>query len=565
MITPKESSIRLCAIGFCFAACFIACSCSFAAKKKLNILYITVDDMNDWVGCLDGHPQIQTPNIDRLVERGVLFTNAHCVVPACSGSRAANWTGLSPENNLVYGNGQKIENTMPNAMVLPKDLENQGYATFGTGKLFHGNNGSRFQEYGPDYNKWWPITDEEKEISKAEIEAGGPYVKHLIPRLGITMPLNQMPRDRSPGSTTIESFDWGIIDRPDNEFTDTLCANYAVGKLSQSHERPFFLGVGIYRPHQPLWAPKRFHDLYPPESVVLPATYQDDLNDVSVTAQDFGRYAVTSGAHKTTVEWGQWRDAVSAYMACISFADEQVGRVLDALDASPYSENTMIVLWSDHGWQLGEKEHWGKFTAWERSTRVPLIVVPPRNAQPEGFQANSRSDQPVSLLDVYPTVADMLGVDKRKDLDGHSLLPLIKNPQKKRSHPAVTAIGRGTWSIRDSKWRFIHYFDGARELYDLKKDPEEWTNLINNKKYSKVVERLSKHIPEDTNWKYYVRYKDFKAVVPADGSNMMLYGPGAQIIYEAKDVAKEYPKMVQTIETYLKSNGVTDKNVTMLD
>jgi arylsulfatase A-like enzyme len=192
-------------------------------------------------------------------------------------------------------------------------------------------------------------------------------------------------------------------------------------------------------------------------------------------------------------------------------------------------------------------------------------VVPPRNAQPEGFQANSRSDQPVSLLDVYPTVADMLGVNKRKDLDGHSLLPLIKNPQKKRSHPAVTAIGRGTWSIRDSKWRFIHYFDGARELYDLKKDPEEWTNLINNKKYSKVVERLSKHIPEDTNWKYYVRYKDFKAVVPADGSNMMLYGPGAQIIYEAKDVAKEYPKMVQTIETYLKSNGVTDKNVTMLD
>ena len=553
MTTRENTTIRLWGISL-FAAMFCISCLTGSAAEKPNILYITVDDMNDWVGCLDGHPQIQTPNIDRLAERGVLFTNAHCVVPACSGSRAANWTGLSPENNLVYGNGQKIEKTMPNAMVLPKDLENQGYATFGTGKLFHGNNESRFQEYGPTYNKWWPITDEEKVISKAEIEAGGSYVKHRIPRLGITMPLNKMPRDRSPGSSTIESFDWGVIDRPDNEFTDTLCANYGIEKLNQSHEKPFFLGVGIYRPHQPLWVPKRFHDLYPPESVILPATYQDDLNDVSKSAQDFGRYAVTSGAHKTTVEWGQWRNAVSAYMASISFADAQVGRLLDALDASPYSENTMIVLWSDHGWQLGEKEHWGKFTAWERSTRVPLIVVPPRNAQLNGFKPNTRSDQPVSLLDVYPTVVEMLEVNKRNDLDGHTLLPLIKNPQKKRTHAAVTAIGRGTWSIRDSKWRFIQYFDGSRELYDLENDPQEWTNLINQSKHSKVVERLSKQIPEDTNWKHFVRYGEYKAVIPEDGSPMLLYGPGSAIIYENEDVSKEYPEVVQAINSYLNSN-----------
>lgn len=535
---------------------FLASSLCIASvsvgKERPNILYITVDDMNDWVGCLDGHPQIQTPNIDRLAERGVLFTNAHCVVPACSGSRAANWSGLSPVNNGVYGNGQRIEKTKPDAVFLPQDLAAQGYVTMGTGKLLHGKSENMLDEYGPGFNKWWPITDEEKEIPKSSIEAGGPYVKHEIPRLGITMPLNKMPRDRNKGSTTIESFDWGIIDRPDEEFTDTLCADYAIEKLNGTYDKPFFLGVGIYRPHQPLWAPKRFHDLYPPESVILPAVYQGDLEDVSKIARDFGRYPVTSGAHHTTVEWGQWRNAVSAYMACISFADAQIGRVLDALDASPYADNTMIVMWSDHGWQLGEKEHWGKFTAWERSTRVPLVIVPPKNAQPTGFQPNSKSARPVSLLDVYPTVVDMAGVEKREDLDGQTLMPLIKNPDRKWSRPAVTAIGRGTFSIRDEHWRYIHYFDGSEELYDMKHDPDEWKNLITNPEHVAVVKRLSQHVPQDDGYKHFVRYGEFKAVIPEDGSGMLLYGPGPEIIYEDQEVSKKYPEVVRAIEDYLK-------------
>ena len=562
MTASKNFLNRFCILS-CSAAFFSILYCSvFAAQEKPNILYLTVDDMNDWVGCLGGHPQVQTPNIDRLAERGVLFTNAHCVVPACSGSRAANWSGLSPVNNGVYGNGQRIEQTKPDAVFLPQDLAKQGYRTMGTGKLLHGKSEQMLQEYGPGFNKWWPITDDEKEITKAEIEAGGPYVKHHIPRLGITMPLNKMPRDRNPLSTTIESFDWGVIDRPDNEFTDTLCANYAIDKLNDDFDKPFFLGVGIYRPHQPLWVPKRFHDLYPPESVILPSVYQDDLNDVSKIARDFGRYAVTSGAHKTTVEWGQWRNAVSAYMASISYADAQLGRVLDALDASPYAENTMIVLWSDHGWQLGEKEHWGKFTAWERSTRVPLIIVPPRNAQPKGFKPDSRSERPVSLLDVYPTVVDMLDLEKREDLDGRSLVPLIKNPDAKWNKTALTAIGRGTWSIRDSRWRYIHYFDGSEELYDLENDPEEWNNLIRKKKYTKVIQRLSKQVPEDDNWKQFVRYGEFKAAIPADGSPMLLYGPGSKIIYEDKDVSRDYPEVVKAITSYLKDNNISDKFVT---
>lgn len=524
---------------------------SLSGYDKPNLLIVTFDDMNDWVGCLDGHPQVKTPHIDRLAERGMLFTNAHCVVPACSGSRAANWTGLSPVNNGVYGNGQRIERTLPGTLFLTRDLAGQGYRTFGTGKLFHGKNENYFQEYGPDYNKWWPITNEETRISRAELDAGGPFVEHAVPRLGITLPLNRMPRDRNKGSTRIESFDWGIIDRPDEEFTDVLCADYAIEKLGQDHDQPFLLGVGIYRPHQPLWAPKRFHDMYPPESVQLPPVYQDDLEDVPAIARDFGRYAVTSGAHKTTVEWGQWRNAVSAYLACISFADAQLGRILDALDASPYADNTLVVVWSDHGWQLGEKEHWGKFTAWERSTRVPMIIVPPGNAESKGFQAGSRCDRPVSLLDVYPTVVDVLGVEKRKDLDGRSLLPLLKNPEAVWPHPALSAIGRGTWSVRDGRWRYIRYFDGSEELYDLQNDPDEWSNLINHPDHAGAARRLAREIPDDPRFSHFVGVGDFKAVVPADGGPLLLYGPEADIIYEEKDVSGQYPEVVRHVKTYL--------------
>jgi arylsulfatase A-like enzyme len=558
MTTPKNTSTKFWIIGLFAAMCCISWLTGSAAEKP-NILYIAFDDMNDWVGCLDGHPQIQTPNIDRLAERGVLFTNAHSAVPVCSGSRAATWSGWSPVKNGVYGNGQRIEKTSPDAIFLPQDLASQGYLTMGTGKLLHGKSEIMLQEYGPGFDKWMPILEEERKISKAEIAASGPFVKHEIPRLGITMPLNEMPRDREPLSSTIESFDWGVIDRPDEEFSDTLCADYVVEKLKQKFDKPFFLGMGIYRPHQPLWVPKRFHDLYPPESVILPSVYQDDLKDVSKIAQDFGRYAVTSGAHKTTVEWGQWRNAVSAYMASISFADYLLGRVLDALDASPYADNTMIVMWSDHGWQLGEKEHWGKFTAWERSTHVPLIIVPPKNAQPQGFNANTRSERPVSLLDVYPTVVDVLGLDKRDDLDGRSLLPLIMDPGAKWNRPAVSAIGRGTFSVRDSRWRYIRYFDGSQELYDLKADPDEWTNVVDDPANANVVARLSKQIPTEDGYKHFVRYGEFKAVIPEDGSRMLLYGPGSAVIYEDKDVSKDHPDIVQAINSYLKSNPKAGK------
>ncbi len=523
-------------------------------SSKFNVLYITIDDLNDWVGCLERHPQVKTPHIDRLAERGLLFTNAHCVVPACSGSRAANWTGLSPINNGVYGNGQRIEKTLPNATMLTHDLQAQGYYTMGTGKLFHGNNENYFDEYGPDYDKWMPILPDERTISKASLANTEPYVRHDIPRLGITMPLNRMPRDRDRGSDTIESFDWGVINRPDEEWTDTQSADWAVKKLGQSYEQPFFLAVGFYRPHQPLWAPKRFHDMYPPESVVLPEVLKEDLEDVSKIAKGFGRYALTSGAHKTVVENGQWRNAVSAYLASITYIDHELGKVLDALDASQHSDNTLIVLWSDHGWQLGEKEHWGKFTTWERSTKVPLIAVPPLSKRPSGFEPGRRCRQPVSLLDVYPTVIDALDLDASTDLDGHSLIPLISNPDAQWPHMAITYVGRGTETIRHKRWRYTRYFDGSEELYDHKRDPHEWNNLIDDPEYANIVQWLSSELPPDPNYDHFIRHGDFKAVVPSDGSPLMLFGPKVEMLAESKDVSKKHPDIVKHIQRHLENH-----------
>lgn len=559
----NESNLLKAAFRLCVIATFWLFPATVFAANRPNILYITIDDLNDWVGVLEGHPQVKTPHIDRLAERGMLFTNAHCVVPACSGSRASNWTGLLPMNTGVYGNGQKLEKENPDARVLPQDLAVQGYYTMGTGKLIHGKSQAYFDEYGPDYNKWRPIQDEELKITAEELTASDPYVRHEIPRLGITMPLNKMPRDRRPGSSVIDSFDWGVIDRPESEWTDTQSADWAVEKLGNSYDQPFMLAVGFYRPHQPLWAPKKYHDMYPPQSIILPEVWADDLDDLSRTAQDLGRYALTSGRHDTTVENGQWRNAVSAYLACISFVDAQLGKVLDALDNSEHADNTMIVLWSDHGWQLGEKEHWGKFTAWERSTRVPLIIAPAVNDTSGAFNTRKPVRAPVSLLDVYPTVIDMLGLDRRSDLDGQSMVDLMAGETKGWKKGAVSTVGRGTHTVRVWNWRYTRYFDGSEELYNLKTDPHERTNLIDDPAHAKIIKRLAKGIPNDPNYDHFVRYGDFKAVVPADGSPLMLYGPKVEMFAEAKDVSKDYPAIVTHIERYLSRHPNAPKHLNL--
>ncbi|HRX82268.1 MAG TPA: sulfatase-like hydrolase/transferase, partial [Pirellulaceae bacterium] len=253
--------------------------------------------------------------------------------------------------------------------------------------------------------------------------------------------------------------------------------------------KPLFLGVGYYRPHIPLWAPARFFERFKSAPGVLPQVKSNDLNDLSDSGKRWAIEPVTAGSHATVVEHNQWRAAVEAYLACVTYVDHEIGRLLDAFDNSAASENTVVVLWSDHGWHLGEKEHWGKWTGWERSTRVPLIVVPPKN-RAEQFVKNISCDQPVGLIDLYPTLIEMCEIASPDVLDGHSLVPLLREPEAANSEHVLTMFDQGNTSLRTGRWRYIRYADGSEELYDHQSDPNEWTNLASIDKHTKQMVSL---------------------------------------------------------------------------
>jgi arylsulfatase A-like enzyme len=308
----------------------------------------------------------------------------------------------------------------------------------------------------------------------------------------VVLPLNRMPSDRAPNAVKGESFDWGPFDVPDADFGDTLITDWAIGKLKAGFEKPFFMGVGYYRPHIPLYAPKRFFDRFATSPAQLPSVKKDDLDDLAETAKRWAIEPVTAGSHATVVKHKQWRAAVEAYLACVTYVDYEIGRLLDALDNSAFADNTIIVLWSDHGWQLGEKEHWGKWTGWERSTKVPLIVVPAKKRAGQ-LAVGSRCDQPVNLIDLYPTLIELCDIAAApQKLDGQSLVPLLREPGRNTGRGSVTMFDPGNGSLRTDRWRYIRYADGSEELYDLTNDPNEWDNLANNAKYAGEKKSLKK-------------------------------------------------------------------------
>lgn len=487
MITKKVFILFAAALPF-------ATTTSFAEEKtKPNVLFISIDDLNDWLGCLDGHPQALTPNIDKLASQGVLFSNAHCASPACRPSRAAVMTGLLPNKTGVWSNDTKsLKELMPDVVTLPQAFNAGGYRTLGTGKLFHSRkNRKGFHEYERVQQRWSPTSYKEATYTDEEFSSK----KTDTPRKVITdsqgnkviLPLNGMPSDRKPDKPEPESFDWGPWDVPDVEHGDTQVTNWAIEKLKEEPSEPLFLAIGYYRPHIPLWAPARFFERFKDNPGKLPPFNKTDLNDLSDKAQKIALEALTAGSHASVVKYGEWEKAIEAYLACVTYVDEEIGRLLEALENSPYAENTMIVLWSDHGWHLGEKQHWGKWTAWERSTKVPLIITPPKKDAAKFPTAGTLCERPVSLIDLYPTLMDFCGIDGPNNLDGQSLIPLVKDPKLETGRAVVTSIDIGNYSIRTDQYRLIIYDDGSREFYDLKKDPNEWDNLIDNEDYQDKI------------------------------------------------------------------------------
>lgn len=471
----------------------------FAAKP--NVLFIAVDDLNDWIGCLGGHPQALTPNMDRLAKRGVLFTNAHCAAPACNPSRAAVFSGLMPARTGVWSNNSaRIEKAAPKAKLLTHAFREAGYQTLGTGKMLHGTGGVLFEEYFGVNQRWSPFPKNSVPYTQAELPSKGTEnPRHVLKDSRgrtVVLPINRMPSDRKPNSVAGESFDWGGFDVPDSDFGDTKITTWAIDKLNDGlgPKKPFFLGVGYYRPHIPLFAPQKYFERFKLTPGKLPPVRKDDLQDLGPAGRKWAVEAVTAGSHATVLKHKQWRAAVEAYLACTTYVDHEIGRLLNALDQSGAAANTWIVLWSDHGWHLGEKEHWGKWTGWERSTRVPLMIVPPKRLAKQFAPGGEHCAQPVGLIDLFPTLAEACNVPAPKHLDGQSLLPLLRDPAKATGRVLTTTFDQGNVSHRTTRWRYLRYANGEEELYDLRNDPNEWTNLAADPRLAEIKSRLAKRL-----------------------------------------------------------------------
>jgi len=433
-----------------------------AQEDRMNVLFLVIDDLNSWLlGDTNRYAgKVVAPNIRRLADSGVLFTRAYTAAPVCSPSRTAFFSGVAPWNSGHYHNtpGANISEPLNNALSLAGSFKRAGYTTASYGKITH----------GWDQREHW----DDKVGHKRDPAPPG-------------APLTPVGRGEQ---------DWGPIHLTEEEMNDTLMADYAIKQLQKKHDRPFFLACGLFNPHMPWYVPKKYFDMFPLEEVTIPELKENDLDDVPV----LGRL-LTAGKSKfvdAVLEHGLHKQAVQGYLATTAYADAQIGRVLDALENSPYKDNTIVVLLTDHGFHLGEKHHWQKATLWEEATHCLLMFKVP-GLTPDG----AASQRFVSLLDIYPTLADLCSLKAPVYLDGRSLVPLLKNPEAEWESTAITGLTSkgGPWypyiSIRNEMGRYIRYAQGQEEYYDCTRDPHEWINQIGNPKYAAVIKKLRASVP----------------------------------------------------------------------
>jgi arylsulfatase A-like enzyme len=470
------------------------------ADQPPNVLFISMDDQNDWIGPLAGHTQAKTPNLDRLAKRGVVFANAHCAAPLCNPSRASVFSGRQPFETGVFTNGGKdIREVVGDDALLPKHFAAAGYRTFGTGKLLHSSSKGLFDEEFFPPQRWSPFTSKQVNYTDQELSSKGtsnPRHVTMLKGREVVLPLNRMPSDRTPDENGGDSFDWGPLDVEDEDMGDGQVTTWAAEALRAKHERSIFVAVGFYRPHIPLFAPRKYFDLYEGMNIDLPETKADDFDDLPQMARELAIEGTTGGSHATVLKYDQWHEAVKAYMACTSFIDAQVGRLLDAIDSGPNADNTIVILWSDHGWHLGEKQHWGKWTGWQRSTQVPLIVAPARNDGSFSASLGTHCDATVSLLDLYPTLNDLCSLPSRDKLAGQSLVRLLRNPGEIGDRAVLTTFGKGNFSVTAGQWHYIRYENASEELYDRESDPHEWANLASNPEYEQRKTTMATYLPK---------------------------------------------------------------------
>ncbi|MEM7792258.1 MAG: sulfatase [Verrucomicrobiota bacterium] len=430
-------------------------SLSTMAGERMNVLFLAVDDLNTW---LLNDPQrysgkVVAPNIQALAQSGVLFRQAYTSSPYCSPSRTAFLSGVSPWRSGVYDNAALTEQSVPlqEATSLPLLFKQAGYFTASYGKIEHG-----WKSRGA-----W---DDEMPHKRDPIPPSAPF---------------------SPAASG--EHDWGPTHLKESEMRDTQYADRTIAQLRRTHDKPFFVACGLFHPHMPWYVPEKYFDLFPLDEVTLPKLKEGDLDDLPPLAE---RVLTKRRLVDRTLGTGEHKRAVQGYLATTAYSDAQIGRVLDALDESPYRDNTIVILISDHGFHLGEKNHWQKATLWEEATHCLMMMRVPGLTKP-----NQVSIRFVSLQDIYPTLAELCGLEKPDYVDGRSLVPLLKQPDAAWPTTAISALYEQFISIRTNGFRYIRYAEGEEEFYDMNKDPHQWTNLITNPEYASVINQHRQALP----------------------------------------------------------------------
>lgn len=475
----------------CCSVSGVMVSGQLAAQPKLeqqpNILLISVDDLNDWIEPLMGHPNSYTPNLNRLAQRSVVFTNAYCPVPLSGPSRTSFLSGMYPSTTGVY---YQIRDTalrrvpaLEHADFLPEYFARHGYQTMAAGKIFHNGGGpSAFQQYGGTFGLYGPSPA--KRFKYDPTWFGKPK-----------------------GTQT----DWGAFPERDEEMPDFKTVEWVMARLKEHHDRPFLLAAGLVRPHVPWYVPESWYEKVPMDAATLPPYNPSDYDDIPEIARRVTELPMMPD-FKWVEEQGYWKEIVHAYLVCVTFMDYQVGKLLDALDRSPYKDNTIIVFYGDNGYELGEKERFSKHALWRTSIHVPLMISAPGMAQGAVSSAN------VGLINLYPTLTELCGLPANTQNEGVSMAPLLKDPDTEWTKPVHTFYGPNNQSLIWKNFHYIRYSDGSEELYDLSKDRAEWTNLAGDVSYESMLSELRslliphpvKNVPESVNGTndYFNRHED---------------------------------------------------------
>ncbi len=435
------------------AILLLLCVPAFAATPpaRPNVLFIAVDDLRDWVGYFGHNPQSKTPNYDRLSRMGTSFTRAYCASPVCNPSRTALMSGLRPSTSSVYENNVDFRPIIPPAKMLTTAFREAGYHVHGAGKIYH--EAYRRREEWDDY---------------LEKERGDP----------------RPAADRSEGVGGIK---FAPLDCRDDELSDWGIADYGIASLQRKHDKPFFLAVGFHKPHMPWNVPRKWFDLFPLESIKLPPYLENDLDDLPPAAVQM---AHPETDHVPMQKSGRWKEAIQAYLATIAYCDMNLGRLLDALEKSAYRDNTIICLWGDHGWHLGEKHHWRKFALWEEATKAPFMWVVPGVTKPDTI-----CERTVDFMSIFPTLTDLCGIPTPAHNEGVSIRRLLADPKASWDLPALTTYRFNNHTVRSEGWRYIRYANGDEELYDETRDPNEWTNLAAKPEFAARKAELAKSLP----------------------------------------------------------------------